>query len=184
MRSGPCTDARSRPRSCALKSGRPCLAGTAGSSAAPAPGSPPPCERGRERRAACRRRGRRCGTSPAAPPICSQHAAGVLVVLVLVGRVGAVHEQELGAEQADALGAVLERALRSPRAPRCWRSARTRCPSRVSAGRSRLASSASPIAASRAPAPELRDRRRRRVEDHLAARPVDDDQVAGADRVR
>ena len=50
------------------------------------------------------------------------------------GRAVAVQEQELAAEQADAVRAGLERAAACPRAARCWRAARSRVPSSVAAG--------------------------------------------------
>ena len=72
-----------------------------------APDSPPP--RDRDPKGPCRRPGRACGSprSAARPPRGSPCRR--LVLLVLVGQVGPVHEQELGAVEPDALGSVAER---------------------------------------------------------------------------
>ena len=58
------------------------------------------------------------------PSIVSDDLAQRFVLLVLARHVLAVHEQEFGAQQADAFGAGVHRHLRPRAAARRWRGAR------------------------------------------------------------
>ena len=109
--SGPCADARSRPRSWARNSGAAELRQAQPDRAQPERRVGLLEVRGLEERrelvgAEIERADRR---RPAAEP--SQHRDRGLVVALLVGQLGLAHEQVLGAEQPDAHRAVVERVV-------------------------------------------------------------------------
>ena len=72
-----------------------------------------------------------------------------LDLLVLARRRGAVVEEELRAQQPDALGALLDRQRARRRRCRCWRTPRSRRPSASTTGSAAAASASARSAASR-----------------------------------